>query len=446
GALVYRSDGAQTAMVDSCTFVGNAATVHSGGIRIGQGLLSIRNTIVANNAAPIWADVDGVFTSLGHNLIRSIDGSTGWAPSDKLGVDPLVGPLADNGGPTLTHALRVGSPALDSADPFQFPLTDQRGASRPKGPLPDIGAYEKAVPQNQPPVADAGPDQSLPYYGSPVTATLDGTGSSDPEGLPLGYTWYDEDGNVVGTDPTVNLDLGAGVHTFRLVVEDAGGLTDEDDVAIEVVVVDEPPVADAGPDQSFLYSGSTVSVTLDGSGSIDPEGGALLYAWYDGNGVLVGNEATVDLDLGPGAHTFRLVVEDEAGQTDEDEVVILHQDPAAPTITGASASPTSLWPPNHKMRTIRVSYAVSDDFDTSVTTWLTVESSEADSGLGSGDVPNDVRVVDANTLLLRAERFAKAGRTYTITIHAMDDSGHETIETLKVQVPHSNKKPKKTRR
>ena len=59
-----------------------------------------------------------------------------------FGADPLLGPLADNGGPTQTHALLAGSPAIDHSDNLTCPPTDQRGVSRPQGPACDTGAYE----------------------------------------------------------------------------------------------------------------------------------------------------------------------------------------------------------------------------------------------------------------------------------------------------------------
>ena len=59
-----------------------------------------------------------------------------------LNADPLLGPLQDNGGPTQTHALLAGSPAIDAALLANCPATDQRGVSRPQGPGCDIGAFE----------------------------------------------------------------------------------------------------------------------------------------------------------------------------------------------------------------------------------------------------------------------------------------------------------------
>jgi hypothetical protein len=52
--------------------------------------------------------------------------------NDLLGVDPMLGPLANNGGPTWTHALRLGSPAIDAAPVFSAPAIDQRGVRRPQ--------------------------------------------------------------------------------------------------------------------------------------------------------------------------------------------------------------------------------------------------------------------------------------------------------------------------
>ena len=79
--------------------------------------------------------------SRGHNVLG--DGSCGaLAPFDKVVADALLGPLADNGGPTLTHALLAGSLAIDAGDPASAPATDQRGVTRPQGAAPDAGAYE----------------------------------------------------------------------------------------------------------------------------------------------------------------------------------------------------------------------------------------------------------------------------------------------------------------
>ena len=58
-------------------------------------------------------------------------------------IDPRIGALADNGGPTRTRALLAGSPAIDAASATDCPATDQRGVARPQGAGCDMGSFEK---------------------------------------------------------------------------------------------------------------------------------------------------------------------------------------------------------------------------------------------------------------------------------------------------------------
>jgi len=74
-------------------------------------------------------------------LVNTLIASNNPAGNDSF-PDPKLGPLADNGGPTLTMALLSGSPAIDAGDTTAAPTTDQRGFPRPAGAAPDIGAYE----------------------------------------------------------------------------------------------------------------------------------------------------------------------------------------------------------------------------------------------------------------------------------------------------------------
>jgi hypothetical protein len=104
------------------------------------------NTIIANNGTgPTNGDFFGTLTSQGHNLIGSLKTNTiiiGSTNGDIYGVDPLLGPLQNNGGLTFTHALLTGSPAIDAGTRTGAPLTDQRGVLRQFGIAVDIGAFE----------------------------------------------------------------------------------------------------------------------------------------------------------------------------------------------------------------------------------------------------------------------------------------------------------------
>jgi len=136
----------------NCTIAYNSTTSFSGAVGGGFANLApttaiFKNTIVANNTAGNSSYNNGytgpgaVTVSQGHNL-DSENSCNFNQPSDLVNTNPLLGPLQDNGGPTFTHALPEGSPAIDAGDNAGAPATDQRGESRPQGSFCDIGAYE----------------------------------------------------------------------------------------------------------------------------------------------------------------------------------------------------------------------------------------------------------------------------------------------------------------
>ena len=139
--------------LDSSTIVNNQAA-QAGGVEhrdtAGNEAVRLRNTIIANNTG---GDVRNAFVSEGYNLIENTAGTTlGSGPTDIIGVDPNLGALAENGGPTQTHALLPGSPAIDKGKQFSGLTTDQRGIIRPTddpaignasgGDGSDIGSFE----------------------------------------------------------------------------------------------------------------------------------------------------------------------------------------------------------------------------------------------------------------------------------------------------------------
>ena len=131
----------------SSTVSGNSGG--SGGGIINQlGTVRLTNTIVARNTAATNPDTQGTFTSQGNNLIGDTTGATGFVGSDLKNVDPLLGPLQDNGSPTDTHALLARSPAVDVANNLSCPFLDQRGMTRKDGNgdgtvVCDIGSFEQ---------------------------------------------------------------------------------------------------------------------------------------------------------------------------------------------------------------------------------------------------------------------------------------------------------------
>ncbi len=132
--------------ITNSTLSVNQAT-SGGGIYSYTGDLALINTIVSNN--PSGGDCGETIYDGGHNL--DSDNTCGLDPANSSlpGTDPLLEPLADNGGLTLTHALLPGSPAIDSGDDVTCLTTDQRGVHRPQDgngdglAICDIGAFEK---------------------------------------------------------------------------------------------------------------------------------------------------------------------------------------------------------------------------------------------------------------------------------------------------------------
>ncbi len=248
-------------------------------------------------------------------------GINGNISADPLFVDAVWG----------DYRLRIGSPSADAGDNTapNLPDTDFDKNERILDgdgdgvATVDIGAIERLV--NEPPIADAGPDQTVNSF---QTVVLDGSGSFDtdgePDGSDLSFEWS-IGGSVIaaGPIPTVG-PFAVGLITITLEVTDAQGDIDFDIMILTVQTL--PPVADAGPDQTIT---DIESVVLDGTGSFDPEGTPLSFAWTIAGGqIATGSVPTV----GPftvGTHEITLTVTDGDGATAAD-IMILTVVPAPP--------------------------------------------------------------------------------------------------------------------
>lgn len=159
GGISAGGSGTEPVTLNAVTVTGNTADSDGnglgsfGGVHSDFVVLTVENSLVAGNTdgspgaeAPDCGG-SGSMVSGGNNLIGNGTGCGFMAQgSDQVGsggapMDPKLGPLADNGGPTMTHALLAGSPAIDAGGP-DCPATDQRGLPRPQGAGCDIGAYE----------------------------------------------------------------------------------------------------------------------------------------------------------------------------------------------------------------------------------------------------------------------------------------------------------------
>jgi len=264
----------------------------------------------------------------------------------------------------------------------------------------------------------------------------------------LTYSWTWDGGSTAGVSPAIVLPRGTTIIT--LVVND--GTVDSEPDQVSITVLNSPPVANAGPDQTVeAMSSAGALVTLDGSGSADPDStpgtndDIVSFQWYEGT-VFLGSGEILIHTFQLGSHVVTLRVTDTAGEIDEDELIITVADTTAPTVTSISANPDVLRPPNHKMVEVIVEVVAEDNVDPEPFCYVVdVIANEPVNGPGDGNTESDWAYTDDPlVVLLRAERAGGGnGRIYTIHVMSEDASGNITIANVDVSVPHDKGKGKK---
>ena len=197
---------------------------------------------------------------------------------------------------------------------------------------------------NKPPVANAGPDQvtALPTD----SVSLDGTGSSDPDGTIAEWLWTKISGpasfnlNNPATTKTAVRNLDSGIYRFELMVKDDGGLTAKDTIQVTVVSIapaNRPPIANAGADQTITLPTNTI--TLNGNSSTDPDNNISSYLWTNIAGptsfniVNANSVQTQVSSLAQGVYQFELKVIDAGGLTAKDTIQVTVNLQLLPTIS-----------------------------------------------------------------------------------------------------------------
>jgi len=374
------------------------------------------------------------------------------------------------------------------------------GMNRVGEPFSSAELYTPPTPPA--PVANAGPDQVVSAGpGCQVTVTLDGTGSSDPVGDSLTYTWTGPFGTASGPTPVVS--LGLGEHTITLTVDDGKGGTSSDSVVVAVRDT-TPPVLTAPGDITKEATGPLTPVTVpfptvtdcsvvavtSNAPALFPVGTTpVTFTATDAAGntasvrstvtvrdttppaltvpaaitkeamapltpVALGTATAVDLVDGPvavsnnaptagfpvGTTTVTWTAVDTRGNKATRGQVVTITDKTPPTAT-LSLTPAVLWPPNHRMVTITPTLAASDLTGPVTISGPMVTSNEAVDGLGDGDTSPDWIVTGTSGIQLRAERSGTGnGRTYTVTYVVTDQHGNSTTVSATVLVPKSQGK------
>jgi hypothetical protein len=265
-----------TATLTNCTLSGNIALGSGGGIE-NTDTLTMANSIVAKNSAGAFGpDVDGFFSSLGFNFVGDDSEVINGFPAmgDQVGtdtnpIDPLLGQLQDNGGPTQTMALLPCSPAIDAGsnalavDDHGNPLTaDQRGFDRYVNGRVDIGAFEFS-----------------PVFLSPTDNVLYVTGSNPGDTITISNApndFFDRTGVLV---VTVN-----GIESDFLWSDASGGINV--DICRGGVSVNIENVSEGTPVAVTTHGGDNVIEVSPAAQSLDSFDGSLNIDSLDGNDLL----------------------------------------------------------------------------------------------------------------------------------------------------------------
>ena len=274
----------------------NSATTSGGGIFIEGGFLSYANMIVANSISGGDCVIHGgTIGSNTNNLVE--DGSC----SATLSGDPKLGPLANNGGFTQTHALLAGSPAIDAADDDFCESSDQRGIPRPQGAHCDIGAFElETSVDSVPPVvasiarADPNPTGTASVnFVVTFSESVSGVDAADFALTSSGVTNETINGVAgTGTQYTVTVETGSGDGTIRLDVVD-------DDSILDAA---GNPLGGAGAGNGNFSSGEVYDIQRN-EAPTDIELSASTIAENLPAGTTVGTLATIDPEAGD-THTY----------------------------------------------------------------------------------------------------------------------------------------------
>jgi len=292
--------------------------------------------------------------SANRNLIENNAASGNACGTPYSTNDPNLGPLANNGGNTWTHALLSGSPAIDAVPVISCTVTtDQRGIYRPQGAACDIGSYELGVGGEVSVVKLVSSNTAYPGQAITYTLRFSNTGVDTVTGVvitdivPISvtgtsvissgvvltqtpgsrYVWAAPDlaqnqGGVITITGALTKPLAAGIFTNTVTLAVSGTVKT---AAIPLMVQNVAPIADAGVDQSKSVH---QTVALDGSKSADDNGDTLTYGWTQtgGTSVILSNPTspspTFTAPSSPTVLTFTLTVTDTGNLTGTDAVVI----------------------------------------------------------------------------------------------------------------------------
>lgn len=282
-----------------------------------EAALDIGSTILNNPTGSSITNDGGTVTSFGYNLSRDSGGGFLMQATDQINTDPLLGPLQDNGGPTFTHALLCGSPALDAGTNFlDTATTDQRGTGylRTFGAATDIGAFELQELCNQPPVALCSNITVSANSNCQANASID-AGSYD----------MDAGDSIVSFVQSPVGPYALGNTAVTLTVTDTHGATNSCSATVTVVDTTPPTITSCAAPQTNSASASCQADVPDFTGDVTASDNC--------SAVTVSQSPTAGTMVGLGTTNVTLYAVDAAGNTNTCTTSFTVVDTTPPTIT-----------------------------------------------------------------------------------------------------------------
>ena len=295
---------------------------------------------------------------------------------------------------------------------------------------------------NRPPVADAGLSQTV---ASNSSVTLDGSASSDPDGQPISYNWQLTAApagsattlvNPTGVAPTLTPDL-PGDYVVTLIVSD--GQLDSASVTVTITVpppANRPPTAHAGVSRSVTVN---QVVTLDGTGSTDPDGDALTFSWQllaqpVGSAVSLSATTSVRPSFTPlleGDYQFELVVSDGSFTSAAAQVTLTAVPPAnQPPIANAGVDQTVA-----RQSVVTLDGSASSDPEGQPLTYLWSVTAQP---TGAGATLSDTTVVNPTWI-------PSLSGSYTLELRVSDPLGDVSTDTVLITVDQTSNQPPQVR-
>lgn len=282
---------------------GTASTAAATHTYANAGTYDVRLTVVDNDGgtASVTHQVKAVvnqapraaFTSTTNRFSVSVDGSTSSDPDGT--IEEYSWDFGD--GSAATNATAEHTYAAAGTFTVKLTITDDDGAM-------DVATKSTTVTGNAAPVA------SFTASTNALMVTVDGSGSSDPDGIIATYAWDFGDGGTGDTATATHTYATAGAYTVKLTVTDNDGGSNS---ATKKVSVSENQL----PTAAFTYTTDGLALTFDGSSSFDPDGAISAYLWSFGDGDAASTTKPSHTYAAPGTHSVTLKVTDDAGATDE---------------------------------------------------------------------------------------------------------------------------------